>query len=66
MRKGNKNNAILNGEWASHVRGKLKRFTSRWRRIESKKEIRRQVSECDWEILSPENRPTLPEDFYKK
>ena len=36
---GNKQNSILNGEWAFHVRRKWKRLTSKKRRLASKKEI---------------------------
>ena len=39
MRVGNKINSGLNGEWAKHVRGWWKRYTSSKRRIEGKEEI---------------------------
>lgn len=37
---GNANNCKLNGEWAKHVRGKFKRYTSKVRRAVDKKIIR--------------------------
>lgn len=40
MRKGNKQNSFLNGEWAKHVRRWGKKFTSGIRRQESKKVLR--------------------------
>ena len=40
MRVGNKQNSGINGEWAHHVRGWWKRFTSGKRRTLDKKEIR--------------------------
>ena len=39
IRVGNKQNSFLNGEWAGHVRGKFKKFTSGIRRAVSKKII---------------------------
>lgn len=43
MRKGNKQNSFLNGEWAKHVRRWGKKFTSCIRRQESKKILREQL-----------------------
>lgn len=40
MKPGNKQNAILNGEWARHVRAWGKRFTSGKRRTRDKELIR--------------------------
>lgn len=40
IRVGNKQNSALNGEWAGHVRGWWKRYTSKKRRNESKRIIR--------------------------
>lgn len=40
VRPGNKQNACLNGEWARHVRGWGKRWTSRARRRKLKLEIK--------------------------
>lgn len=39
MKKGNKLNSYLNGEWAKHVRKWYKRHTSRMRRAYQKKVI---------------------------
>lgn len=36
---GNKQNSILNGEWAKHVRGKWKKITSSIRRSKQKQII---------------------------
>ena len=36
---GNSKNAKLNGEWGKHVRGKMKRFTSKLRRANDKRII---------------------------
>lgn len=44
IRVGNKQNSILNGEWAKHVRGTWKKLTSRLRRIESKKIIKQELN----------------------
>jgi len=52
IRVGNKANSILNGEWAGHVRAWGKRFTSRYRRQEDKKEIRNQLKEIDNEHIT--------------
>jgi hypothetical protein len=41
---GNANNCKLNGEWAKHVRGKFKRYTSKVRRAVDKKIIRQTLS----------------------
>lgn len=43
IRVGNKQNSFLNGEWAGHVRGWLKRHTSKLRRLSGKKEIREEL-----------------------
>lgn len=39
IRVGNKINSVLNGEWAGHVRGWMKRYTSSRRRNEEKQII---------------------------
>ena len=43
MRKGNKQNALLNGEWAKHMRRWGKFFTAKIRRNVDKKVIREEV-----------------------
>jgi len=43
---GNKQNSKLNGQWAAHVRGWWKRFTSKKRRNSDKKIIREGVREA--------------------
>jgi hypothetical protein len=43
IRVGNKKNSILNGEWAGHVRGFLKKYTSSKRRIEDKRIIKQEI-----------------------
>jgi hypothetical protein len=45
IRVGNKINSGLNGEWAGHVRGKMKRYTSGRRRSVSKIIIRKELEE---------------------
>lgn len=44
LRVGNKQNSILNGEWAGHVRGKMKRITSQLRRSKSKQIIYKELN----------------------
>lgn len=44
IRVGNKQNSYLNGEWAGHVRGWWKRFTSKMRRNESKIIIKKELN----------------------
>jgi len=44
-RVGHKENSHLNGEWAGHVRGFMKRFTSKRRRNVDKKVIRKETNE---------------------
>lgn len=39
IRVGNKQNSFINGQWAGHVRGWWKRFTSSKRRMKDKKVI---------------------------
>jgi|688.fasta_scaffold1056320_1 hypothetical protein len=43
IRVGNKQNSILNGEWAGHVRGWWKKHTSGKRRAKQKKYIREEL-----------------------
>ena len=43
IRKGNKQNAILNGEWAAHMRKWGKFFTAKIRRNVDKKVIRQEI-----------------------
>jgi hypothetical protein len=43
IRVGNKQNSFLNGEWGGHVRGKMKKFTSRIRRVFGKREIKERL-----------------------
>jgi len=45
IRVGNKQNSYLNGEWAGHVRGWWKKYTSSIRRMEDKKEIKKGLEE---------------------
>lgn len=45
IRVGNKENSHLNGEWANHVRGFFKRYTSKRRRGEGKRDIRKRIEE---------------------
>jgi hypothetical protein len=43
-RVGNKQNSVLNGEWAIHVKKWMKRMTAHIRRNEGKKEIRKELN----------------------
>lgn len=45
LRVGHKENSRLNGEWAGHVRGFMKRFTSKRRRNDSKKIIKKMLDD---------------------
>jgi hypothetical protein len=45
LRVEHKENSRLNGEWAGHVRGFMKRFTSKRRRNDGKKDIQKRMSE---------------------
>ena len=45
LRVGNKQNSILNGEWAKHMRKWGKYFTAKARRNVDKKVIRQELSE---------------------
>ncbi len=45
IRVGNKENSKLNGEWAGHVRGKIKKVTSGKRRAKSKEIINGTIKE---------------------
>ena len=45
LRVGHKENSRLNGEWAGHVRGFMKRFTSKRRRNDGKKIIKQQLDD---------------------
>ena len=45
MRKGNKANACINGEWAKHVRRWGKKKTSSIRRRINKENIRKAINE---------------------
>jgi hypothetical protein len=47
VRPGNSTNSKLNGEWATHVRGDMKKTTSRLRRIEDKKTTVERLVEFD-------------------
>lgn len=42
---GNKLNSYLNGEWATHVKKRMKRITSSIRRMQDKKEIKNGLEE---------------------
>lgn len=43
IRVGNKENSVLNGEWAGHVRSWGKRFTAKIRRMRDKEIIRKEL-----------------------
>jgi len=45
MRVGNKINSGLNGEWAKHVRGLMKKMTSSIRRNENKRVIGEEIDD---------------------
>lgn len=45
LRKGHKQNSLLNGEWAAHVRKSWKKITSGLRRALGKKIIRDSLNE---------------------
>lgn len=45
LRVGNKENCNLNGEYVSHVKGFMKRFTSKRRRKAGKKDINKRLEE---------------------
>jgi hypothetical protein len=45
MKPGNKQNAILNGEWARHVRKWYKKYTSSKRRMRDKEIIQSLLKE---------------------
>lgn len=47
IRKGNKQNSFLNGEWAFHVKKAFKKFTSGFRRQQDKKIIRKELEELN-------------------
>lgn len=52
LRVGNKQNSILNGEWAGHVRKVGKKITSGKRRIQDKLIIKKIKDEIDENRLS--------------
>ena len=45
IRVGNKQNSFINGEWAGHVRGFYKKYTSSKRRRLEKKDISKTLKE---------------------
>lgn len=45
IRVGNKQNSFINGEWAGHVRGFFKKYTSSKRRRLEKKEILKAIKD---------------------
>lgn len=45
IRVGNKQNSAINGEWAGHIRGWWKKFTSSKRRAISKKLVQKELKE---------------------
>ena len=45
LRIGNKQNSLLNGEWAGHVRKWGKRFTAKIRRMKNKETIIKELKE---------------------
>jgi hypothetical protein len=52
IRIGNKQNSILNGEWAGHVRRFMKRITSGKRRMEDKEIIKKVKEELNEIIIN--------------
>ena len=53
IRVGNKQNSAINGEWAGHVRGKMKKHTSGKRRAINKEITNKEIKEN--EINAPKN-----------
>jgi hypothetical protein len=51
LRVGNKQNSKLNGEWAGHVRGKMKKVTSSKRRMADKDILKKEKKESEYEKL---------------
>ncbi len=51
LRVGNKQNSKLNGEWAGHVRGKMKKVTSSKRRMADKDILKKVKKESEYEKL---------------
>jgi hypothetical protein len=51
IRVGNKENSKLNGEWAGHVRGDMKKITSSKRRMKDKEVIKEEVKETEYQKL---------------
>ena len=51
IRVGNKENSKLNGEWAGHVRGEIKKITSSKRRMKDKEVIKQEVKETEYQKL---------------
>lgn len=51
LRVGNKQNSKLNGEWAGHVRGKMKKITSSKRRMIDKDILKKEKKESEYEKL---------------
>lgn len=51
IRVGNKENSKLNGEWAGHVRGEMKKITSSKRRMADKKIIKKETNETEYQKL---------------
>jgi len=45
MKKGNKQNACLNGKWGKHVRKLGKQWTAGLRRCQAKLQIREQLND---------------------
>ena len=48
---GNKQNSKLNGEWAGHVRGNMKKVTSSKRRMADKDILKKEKKESEYEKL---------------
>ena len=51
IRVGNKQNSKLNGEWAGHVRGNMKKVTSSKRRMADKDILKKEKKESEYEKL---------------
>jgi len=49
IRVGNKQNSFLNGEWAGHVRGFWKKYTSRKRRNKDKQLTKNELNDSSKE-----------------
>ena len=55
LRVGNKQNSKLNGEWAGHVRGKMKKVTSSKRRMADKDILKKEGMRIDSFIMEDDD-----------